>query len=65
MKKLTGSQYNFKIVLKIETKDTDVEIEDAIETLNLRESDYSGILENLDEFVINRSWEKNPNTQYS
>ena len=62
--KLTGNQYTYSVSVMVKTKDTDLTIEDAVETLNLSESDYSGLMDKLDNYVINKGWEENPNTNY-
>ena len=62
--KLTGNQYTYSVSVVVKTKDTDLTIEDAVETLNLSESDYSGLLDKLDNYVINKGWEEDPNTNY-
>ena len=46
--KLTGNQYTYSVSVMVKTKDTDLTIEDAVETLNLSESDYSGLMDKLD-----------------
>ena len=62
--KLTGNQYTYSVSVMVKTKDTDLTIEDAVETLNLSESDYSGLMDKLDNYVINKGWEADPNTNY-
>jgi hypothetical protein len=62
--KLTGNQYTYSVSVVVKTKDTDLTIEDAVETLNLSESDYSGLMDKLDNYVINKGWEEDPNTNY-
>jgi hypothetical protein len=62
--KLTGNQYTYSVSVMVKTKDTDLTIEDAVETLNLSESDYSGLMDKLDNYVINKGWEEDPNTNY-
>ena len=62
--KLTGNQYTYSVSVAVKTKDTDLTIEDAVETLNLSESDYSGLMDKLDNYVINKGWEEDPNTNY-
>lgn len=62
--KLTGNQYTYSVSVVVKTKDTDLTIEDAVETLNLSESDYSGLMDKLDDYVINKGWEEDPNTNY-
>ena len=62
--KLTGNQYTYNVSVVVKTKDTDLTIEDAVETLNLSESDYSGLMDKLDDYVINKGWEEDPNTNY-
>ena len=62
--KLTGNQYTYSVSVVVKTKDTDLTIEDAVETLNLSESDYSGLMDKLDNYVINKGWEEDPNTHY-
>ena len=62
--KLTGNQYTYSVSVMVKTKDTDLTIEDAVETLNLSESDYSGLMDKLDDYVINKGWEEDPNTNY-
>ena len=62
--KLTGNQYTYNVSVVVKTKDTDLTIEDAVETLNLSESDYSGLMDKLDNYVINKGWEEDPNTNY-
>ena len=54
--KLTGNQYTYSVSVVVKTKDTDLTIEDAVETLNLSESDYSGLMDKLDNYVINKGW---------
>ena len=55
---LTGDEYRYRISVKVETKDTDITIKDAIATLDLSESDYYGFMDKLDEFVVNKSWDE-------
>ena len=62
--KLTGNQYTYSVSVVVKTKDTDLTIEDAVETLNLSESDYSGLMDKLDNYVINKGGEEDPNTNY-
>ena len=62
--KLTGNQYTYSVSVMVKTKDTDLTIEDAVETLNLSESDYSGLMDKLDDYVINKVWEEDTNTNY-
>ena len=62
--KLTGNQYTYSVSVMVKTKDTDLTLEDAVETLNLSESDYSGLMDKLDNYVINKEWEEDPNTNY-
>ena len=61
---VTGNQYTYSVSVMVKTKDTDLTIEDAVETLNLSESDYSGLMDKLDNYVINKGWEEDPNTNY-
>ena len=57
-KELTGDEYRYRISVKVETKDTDITIKDAIATLDLSQIDYYGFMDKLDEFVVNKSWDE-------